>query len=777
MRLVVGTRGSYSSGGSEVPSLYVCEIPSIPGSGGSDASSDVDCASIVDIECTSVAGSEGLDITDLEVDPIDPDRLFVAEGGIDPDDTSDADGDAVCHGSGGGVWELVASTQSLTSIGDPTWYDTGDKGVSGVSVDPEGNWLFAFLPGLDDAYADTPIFRLDLNGSSGTWTPALHTAHQAFHAAHVDYSGGWYEADLIARPWSEPELYAPRMALDATWYLSDEVYHAVVMTPVDMWDVVGLDASSGTTFPWWDGDYDTEWTHWPEPDEGLPMDFQTMGAEEIALDSSGNLWLTSRDKAAYVVPRDSVYSPSPGNLARQAHSAERDCLFEGQAAGGGAVSASALDGTVWLALFDQTDNGASKRDTLASEGTIPHDIGVYRTVDEGGTWEYMGAGYRSPNNFKVGANEWSCRDGDPTYTVTPFDAASANPGVAFTDDPYGLYSAATGRELDRASWGNPVSIIAVTKDIAVVAFNSWSGTGTESTTASYTNYPGRMAYTLDGGESWLDAGFDPGPCEGTVDKADYFFGSPMISLKKFEWDEASSFGQEGVFDPLTDEWSFDVLIGVIDSEPECSIARVHIDLGGAVWDWYTLPNMSYPSSFNGCAVDPTNFMGIVASPWSDEAFIWGSYDYHGWEGGGVCALNLQTDVLSKVANPNDGSTRFALDIGSVAPNPEVANVLAIGTYRSTLDTVNCMKPYIADVTASPPVSPPREICPEQAGAFVAERSGSGWEVREVPGTPSGLTNSAIVWGGDPDWPLLLPPASTFFYSTYGPGTWRVRLEW
>lgn len=93
------------------------------------------------MSCTQVSDALGLDVRDIEVDVLDPSIVYIADGGDDPDT-------ATCNGNSGGLYSMQVTESGWMwdgEIGDPTWLTTG-FGLTGISMDPEGEFLFSFIP-------------------------------------------------------------------------------------------------------------------------------------------------------------------------------------------------------------------------------------------------------------------------------------------------------------------------------------------------------------------------------------------------------------------------------------------------------------------------------------------------------------------------------------------------------------------------------------------------------------------------------------------------------
>lgn len=196
--LIVGFRaGVYPAGGSPEPSLYTCELPL-----SSWGLLDLECGAIATLDCEPVSGSEGIDVTDLEVDVLDATLVYVADGGDDP---QDLDGDAsidddeakLCEDArGGAVYQLDLGSLALSELDLSADWD--GHGLTGVSMEPEGDYLFAFGPPEHGDLLSPGIWRLEwTGGGADTWDrllPPVSVTDQWDYAVvregNNDYSGG-----------------------------------------------------------------------------------------------------------------------------------------------------------------------------------------------------------------------------------------------------------------------------------------------------------------------------------------------------------------------------------------------------------------------------------------------------------------------------------------------------------------------------------------------------------------------------------------------------------
>lgn len=725
--LMVGYKGS----GSTKDSLYLCRLPF---DSGSPTDSTLDCDSPATVTCTAVSDAEGIDVRDLEVDVFEPSIVYIADGGDDPDT-------GTCNENPGNLFSMQVTSAGWIWDGDfadPTWL-TSAFGLTGLSMDPDGEFLFAFIP-LENGnlYGSGGMYRIpyvDI-GDPYAWQQIDELGDEADRRTLTDYSGGWLEASIVARPVPEPELWSPGLAVDAIWYEAlDSSAHAVISTANNMWDVAGLSDS----FAGWDAEDDTVWTFWPEPDLSEPFTFQTMSMPDAAVDSEQNLWMATGDHALFMLPDG-------------APAAERDCLFEMFSAGSQDI-AIGTDDSIWLSLGEQGNYG------------IPHRSGVFRTIDYGATWGYQGAGVEAVPS-RDSRNRVQCRDEYVGHLAAPLDGLDG--GTKFSFDPLGIYGSELPTSTLLAAFGNPGSIDALNEKIAVLVFSSYSALN--SLGASYV-IPGRVAYTLDGGASWAQVAYDgdadPAITGVECDEYRFFEALPDISLVKPRvntrwWDS----NQNNVVDG--GEWNIDFVIGARDKPggvvvpDSCSLAHVQLDSSSTSWDWIKLDKES-STSYGGCRVDVGNLAGVGVSPWSPHAIVWGYYSLVRAappnEYGGACLVNLNNHSVQTLISPMNSDNQFELDIGKIIPHPQVSNLFMAVTRITAASTGECAKPFI---DGDP------DICPPVAWPYLVTGGGSTWSAVPLTDVPPSLVGKGGAWGNIED--------NTFYY-VGGGGAWRGTLSW
>lgn len=804
--LLVGYTTQDARKSASEPSIYVCSLPEDSSSSGvvdAGCGADLvyDAIAGTGVRCDPVQGSEGLSIVDFEVDPLDPSIVYVADTGVTWTQNTEPDLERECDGTdGGGVLLLnldaapwtVGDVWSLTSIQPGDW--TGLQfGVTGVSVDPEGDYLFAALPGDDNANSPTPLWRVptaDVLLAEPDWERVLGPDDgsdfdygQLLHRVNMEYSNSWFDPDNneIATPYPFAELFGPSQPFDVNWYYDpdSETFRSVVTTRGDMWAVDGLTSSVG-------GNIGTSWTYWPEVERYEDRDWGTLTASDLALDMEGNLWATVKDPVFWMVP----------DAGSDDYPVERDCLAEGFGAGGSSVDVASYDGSIWLTLYDQAATEGEWESSMAVARVVHDPDDTWGGAADGELWEwtFQGAGATLDTNFRSLENQVMCRqyrvEGDPRADYQAPDAHVAEPvgdpclGCMFSDyDPLSPVP-----NPDDQPWGHPWVVRALDQNVAIVAFRSY--VDAEDLNNQRTPIAGALAYTLDGGSTWTDV-----PVEGYSGTVDCGGGDPDQATDVLSWVETLTLIGEGVDsyvvydtnDELVD-WSFDLVLGASEnSNPEqedavtrdCNVARVRITPTVTDWEWIPLPTDASAT----CRVTPSQFLGAVANPHrSNEVFIWGSYEltaakadathtlYEEW--GGVCLLDLETGSATPVVSPETGNATYELAYTSVAPHPEDATRVLIGTCLDTGTLVSCIKPeidaangYIEWGTGGPPV--PR--CPSYAPPLLADRQSDGsWTVTALDTAPAGVCGYTVAWGTDGT------EHERFYYSGHG-GSWSASV--
>lgn len=736
--LLIGYRGRVGD-----EALYLCEMPL----DGSDLDADtvtaedgLTCTTGTAV-CQELTDAQGFDVRDLEVDPLDKSIAYLADGGDDPDLTD-------CEGAEGGIYRievndaagnLSATVSSDLTAGAFAWTaDGANLDLTGLAMDPEGEVLLAFMPVTHDkGYGYPRMYRIDASllgsvPSASDWHGIEDAAADgATRQQHIDgtlggsLSGGWLEAETTVKATPFPEYHALGNAYDGVFYGTDSVenddFPIVVATEFQMWTVTGTDDLT----PGWDPEDDTDWTFWPEPTTTHGAAWQTSVVNDIAQDADGNVWASVADLGLFELP--------PG-----APAAEVDCLWDFLNAGGTKVvvadnnADTGWSSSVWALFYQQAD------------GLIPQEIGLFRTLDGGGTWDYVAAGIPNTNaRWTADDNQPWCKDGDTGHIAEPMGGSS---GFAFNDDV---------SDDSHESWGNPLALDAIDENVALVGFNSYSYDH------GATEVAGRVAYTIDGGANWSTIPFDGDwantPTDATDDCEPYDFFA-KIKRVSFVGKGGISWATEIDGTPgltSTTEGGLDFFVGSRNpattgsNDGHCALARVSVNSAGTTWKWFDLSDSTL-----ACDVDEENMRGVVSSPWSKEVFVWGFYEYDsGVHQGGVCAIDIDNPTsVTRVVDP----AVYQVAIADVAPHPEVTDLLVMAPLIDADAWLQCMETGAGS-------------CPDQPLPMFAERSGPGWAVTVLGNAPPMTTTTAAAWSGLAD-PWVL-------YGTEGGGAWRGELSW
>lgn len=740
--LVVGYR---SLGASDA--IYLCTLPTDGGE------VDIHCDNSTTASCVAVGDSLQLDIRDLEVDPGVPEDVYIAGGSDDP-----TMGAACDHENQGDIYRMTLMEDGGSVVSDVFTGDLSDgafsnvlgvdgfwESITGISFDPESNFFYAAVPVTHDkSYVYDRLYRIpyaelvDLGTPPvlADWTPINQDSDSTVRYSTLDLSGSWIDdttADAVkADPF--PAYWAPAEAIDLVWYEDPAnigTYFAVLPTLNNMWQVSGLDSVDA----YWDPEDDTSWVFWPEADTAETRTFQTTVVNDIAVDTSGNVWMPVSDLGLFVLPVGDAEGYS-----------ESDCLWDAVNAGGARATVAKDDDSVWITMFDQG-------------GGYHQNMGVFRAVPateetETGlwSWAFQGAGSANYNlRHEIGINNsYECKDHIDTHQAVPMD------GTSVTDGGGNVFNSTTGTTLYDPlvpSWGDPVEIQAFSEDAAAVLFQSYA--------VDSTDHPGRIAYTVDGGATWASVTFN-GDWDGEgalaeCDEYEFFRRPKGMSLVMRLAPSGSHFTDSGDF-------AFILLVGsrYEDAESEndehCGIARVTISdaVPDGQWEWFP----TYQGSGETlCKIKERDLRGIVASPWSKEFFTWGFYRFEDSDHfGGVCETDLEDPTISHlIVDP----AIHHYSIADVAPNPYVTDVLFVAPILDVSAWEECQEATSgACLTSTDNIPYP----------FFEERISVGW-TPTIPTTdyPPSFSATSLAWT-DLDDPAIL-------YGTEGAGAWRGSMSW
>ncbi|MDP2306659.1 MAG: MopE-related protein [Pseudomonadota bacterium] len=678
--LLVGYAGREMVGSAELPSVYACALPT------DTDLVDLECGGTEEVTCVPISGSEGLDVRDIEIDPSDPTRYVVADGGDDPDA-------GVCTDGVGGIY--YGDLDGLNTISEVpnSWDVTMDQELTGVSFYPDGSRLFAFMPLThDNAYAFDRVYVIetsDFYAFTDSWVPMNTDEGDSGDRELVFWDeypdAAWLSDeeedtgtdDMVTK--RDPFAYTrtPGHSVDAVWSEVTEWVNPIgyFSSTFNFWGVhehaywAGTDAQWGFAFA-------------PDPDNTNPLTYQTAVITDIAMDPTGDVWASAADIGLFQYPYGY-------------ETAEVDCLWDYYNAGGRAVSVG-TDGSVWIGLYDQDGS------------TDTHEMGVFRTLDGGDTWMYEGAGYSGNRYVDGGLARAICKDGDSLHRAEPMASGSA-------------FSVAASTSLLSDTNGNLYDLAAIDENTALVLFETTSTTG-------------GLHYTIDGGATWHPVAFIPGT-SGCVE-SDFFnttrgmsvIGAGTTSL-------VTDSDLDGVLDAAEGQLQVLVSSKYDVSGNNCALARVTITSGTPTWTWFTLGEPTNDTTVQ-CRIDDQHVAGVIASPWTPtEAFVWGTYSYFaaaaGKHRGGVCAVDLTSGATTEILSPVDH--QFA--IGSVSAAPSTIDSLFIAPKVDVDTMTECYETSASGCDLATP--------------FFADRTGTTWWPVPLATYPPNLVGTAAGWGEDP----------------------------
>lgn len=340
--LLVGLKGD---DGSTDESVYYCEVPT-----------NADCTTNT-VSCTAVSDADApaIDVRDIQVDVLDPTVAYLADGG-----RFDASGS--CTFSDGAVWEWDIAGDTLADVTDNLDPPIDGNGnvldvageVVGISMDSDGDYLFAYFPGSQDlpytrgtygTASNAKAWRAAMStlgtGGSNDWDGLQGTDSNAHSDRRVVVGGIDYLATSTADLWIDDQLgretWAPAYAVDGIFW--DDDANAGTPDVMMVTDGFGIWLVDGTIdASWADVDDDVGWTYWFDSGntENLP---QTTVASGTAEGPSGVVYSTFADIGA------GWWDGSRG--------AEVPCYFDRLNAHGRAVDSpgeSASGDIVWMAM-------------------------------------------------------------------------------------------------------------------------------------------------------------------------------------------------------------------------------------------------------------------------------------------------------------------------------------------------------------------------------------------------------------------------------------------
>ncbi len=812
--LVVGYRARLDG----ADSLFVCELPA----GGSTCGGP-------SAVCQQVEFDDGApDVRDLErhrwhseVAGVTTEAgVLVADAGGRPT-SADLDctyamgqvGAIYLEDSGSGI--MVSVEENLVTSADLPDVATG-VALTGISFDPTLTYLFFNTPkghnsrySIDRAYralADAlfadpavPVFE-PLNASPNGLAVTPVDEEDPYEAVRrtgdMDMRGSWMEADVWVRPNVFPARNAPGAVPDFEWLYSVQFAWGTGAVAAGYnggngWLIANLAA------PWTDNETD-ETTFNPadvknDAESNVFFEFvpgintlteltpQGASTQDVAMAHNGHIWGASGDIGISQFDGTKVAS-----LADPA-GAEIDCLWAGFGAGAQSIHAvrrrEVPEGeedrpVVWATLHDQSSAGPQ------------HAGGVVRTLDDGATWEYAGAGFLNASGApevslsdSLFVLDWSdpiygsraCDDRESTHVATPFQDSDG------ADDIYPVHLFSTGGPFAPVNYqstadtviGLPYTIRALDEDLALVWVRPDADGGSTN---------GGLLLTVDGGGDWQWLPFDGGAftladgSTGSCDEATVFNGgtfdlrpSPSDDTL-LPWD-----GTDGALE-------FVVAVTTGAENEHCALAHVLVDdLGGTptvAWDWIDLPeeNMVSAVGTTECGVNHTNLVSATLAPWSSELMVTGTYarNYQGGGTttfstvyGGACLIDLNTHAVRRVIDPR--LTTMSPD--AAVPHPSIADLWVILPELDALSYLECsdVREYAGSYAAG---------CEDPIPLLVRGNVSGGVQLTPMKDRPPHLMTNSGVWSD-----LGVPDDSADGQGSYlvvgirGGGIWRGELSW
>jgi hypothetical protein len=759
----------------DVDAIYACVLPE--GLSCDAASPTATCAGVID--------SEGVDVRDIEVDPVVPEMFYVADGGWTPTDPGN---DSTCPGSSGrdstiekftfdlGMWHHVKTLADSSMASLSTALSGGVlPTITGLAIGPDpaytgaDPWLFAILfRGSGSGYgALHGLFRIPWTdiaanspGASDTWEDMVTSTYGDRVERDLHTTGEWLEGAGMSQavPPPHPADSTAAASVDGTWWRDSTGTDYLLLTGANnIWRVEGMELPTGM-----DPESDTWWVYWPDTDLSTGLSWQQSVASDVAVDHAGTAWMTYNDLGLYsVAPEDDVANDNAGF----------DCINQTIGGEGRAVSV-ASDGTVWAALTD---------DSYGSTSTdYPAEMSILRSTDHGVTWCYQGAARTGAlENFRTEQGKYHVCRYDTTATgVSGLDTGTVRHAPSCdlavvpptADWDWGAALSNNENANPTQSWGAPFDVLAVSDLVAVAAFKSYSVGG---------EVPGRLAYTVDGGSTWTQVTFDgdADPGDAGVECTAYDFyslGGDLVGVKpgSLTYDNGDTDG-----DGSSDDWARDVLISGETSlysskyysdgtDYRCGLARVQLSASSPTptWTWGDLTQVS-----SGCRLNRRVLAGLDVSPTRNLIYLWGDYTYERADGesaktefGGICSLPLDFTVSTTptlVLAPSNGtSPQHRYSIGGVAPHPSVSDALLVLPH---LSAGQCYQD---------------DGCDEPFPLLLEQRNdGSGWAWVATEVDEDGLASLHAVgaywtpYGTLGDWDWYVPTA--------GSGVQRAGVSW
>jgi len=719
--LLVGYRQRDTSSSSGEYSLYRCNY-------GTKTPACTDTPDCVEI---SHSASEGIDVADLEVveDATNGVQAYIADhgrrrasGGCIGTNPQSAAGD-IC---GARVWrwdvDLSDSTGNSDSVSDITSGTNSDGLVlsvsgemtpaTGVTLGPDGNYLFAYTPtGRGNRYTSKPpIWRVELcevdGFSSGCGTDGWLTMSEADDPTVTPYFVGESQRETYisgstagsgAGTWMGDQTSQSYWAAiwDGVFLEHSTSSHTLVGPNIyGFWGfedssvsttnggLLGsaLDGHGGSTK---DEDNEIAAVFYDVAGDSGVTSFQGAVTTDAAFGSDEEVWLTAMD-LGYLY--EASGSATKAEVPSQLHALG--------AGGRGVDVVPTVAGTadaVWIALYQQS----------TTSGVPPDKPTILRSDDSGASFCYQAsadAGTKVDDSTKKWVDDHRenamANDGDISdLTYVTFDSgdwqscdtsgASSGHGLALRE-PSGS---------DYVSFGNPLDIVALDESVAVVAFQSYDFTeALDGSPTSGTQDIG-LAYTLDGAKSWTAVDTTNLTCSGHSGFVEESF-SKGVELELVPYNEINA---EGSRYTSSSDWQLELFVlatghngALVDSSSAtCSLWNLLIETTTSTTTTWTNIDIPDGTGATDCKV-AEDATGIALAPWSERLMIWADYDIDtvGAKGGACMIDHDGSDPLLAI----DPSTE-EFDVGDIQPHPAVQDVWIVVPFVDYWTQRQCTATY------------------------------------------------------------------------------------
>ena len=602
-------------------------------------------------------------------------------------------GHAGWYSSDAPAWRIsVCEAKGITDSGYP----------SGCTTSAEPGWISL----SDDKYLDPGYTSYDASDpSTGTDrdmdgevlreselnTGSTWMADQTLTAWRAEMRDGvYYQEDG-----SSPRLLVGNAPFGFwAWHVNSSSAYGPESYDLDGADVATVDEDTAIGSTFYDNAGDTGSTT-----------YQGTVVRDVRLGWDMRAWVTDMDNG-FVYEED-------GSATR----AVRPSQLSTFGAGGMAVATAEVqagdDGAVWVALYDKatTDGPPYRQGILRSEDS--GDTFCYQGVIEEGAEDVEDHGARHRSIDAVAKTkyvpdqvdelfhrkeythpDWPGVPGFGTEDWVPCDNGvigdPMDEGIAFRE---GMTLEGTPHDM---SWGNPLDIVALDEHLAIATFASYDADqdllGNSFTSTQ--SIPGRVGYTLDGGETWQEVDFSDAAadatCTAVTDLQHDLFGklAHLVLVPDGTWHTSD------------EDWGLDFFVLGEDSGDlyssgghDCALWRVTLETtAGPVtttdWEPVSIP---YGGTEDCTVYKPT---GVARAPWQDRLMIWGAYskvsagsDAYD-ERGGLCLMDFDGGDPVSVLDPADG---YRFTIKELVPNPLVQDNWLVSPFVDHLTQDQCAR--------------------------------------------------------------------------------------